>query len=51
MYCYLKLGRDEHGSGANELEHFLLDGDFGQVVVRHLYCQVKGLMVQLKILL
>lgn len=48
---HLKFGGYEHGGRANELQHLPVDRGFSQVVVRHLYRQVEGLMVQLEILL
>lgn len=48
---YLKLGGNEHGSGADELQKLPVDWSLGQVVVCHLNGQVQGLMVQLKVLL
>lgn len=48
---YLKFGGYEHGSGADQLQHLPVDWSLGQVVVRHLYGQVEGLVVQLKVLL
>lgn len=48
---HLELGGQEHGRGADELQHLPLDGGFGQVVVRHLDGHVEGLVVQLKVFL
>lgn len=48
---YLKLGGDEHGGGADQLQHLSVDGGLGQVMVGHLHGQVQGLVEQLKVLL
>lgn len=47
----LKLGGDEHGGGADQLQHLSVDGGLGQVMVSHLHGQVQGLVEQLKVLL
>lgn len=48
---HLELGGDEHGGGADQLQHLSVDGSGGQVVVDHLHGQVQGLVEQLKVLL
>lgn len=48
---HLKLGGDEHGGGADQLQHLPVDGGLGQVVVGHLHGQVQGLVEQLEVLL
>lgn len=48
---YLEFRGYEHGSGADKLQHLPVDRSLGQVVVRHLYSQVEGLVVQFKVLL
>ena len=50
-FPHLKLGGDEHGGGADELQHLPVDGGLRQVVVRDLHGQVEGLVVQLEVLL
>lgn len=51
MCPYLEFGGYEHCSGANKLQHLPVDWSLGQVVVCHLYSQVEGLVVKLKVLL
>lgn len=51
MCPHLKLGGNEHGGGADELQHLPVDWSLGQVVVCHLHSQVQGLVVQLEVLL
>lgn len=48
---HLKLGGDEHGGGAHQLQHLSVDGRRGQVMVGHLHGQVQGLVEQLEVLL
>lgn len=51
MPSYFKLGSDEHGRGADELQrlpHHLGDG---QVMIRQLHRQVQSLVVQLEVFL
>lgn len=51
MASHLKLGGDEHGSGADQLQHLPVYGGLGQVMVGHLHGQVQGLVEQLEVLL
>lgn len=47
----LKLGGDEHGGGADQLQHLPVDRSLRQVVVCHLDGQVQSFMVELEVLL
>lgn len=51
MYPDLKLGGYEHGRGADELQHVLVDQRLCKVVVYHLHSKVQRLVVQLEVFL